>query len=177
MTTQVRRNSELCGELSARGRLNNSCFRSCDQIHRTEEKISLKSTMINSLKHSLLENHKQEIFFPPIGAMQNKRRQLRSASWISLSLKWARERPVWIHDVSWWLIEGLCPWHHSLRVKNCAIRAKHTSTFFFTKRKNLIHPVEVSQIFTSSECIVYFGSTTVAQNTFVSKWEMALVGK
>lgn len=48
-----------------------------------------------------------------------------------------RERPVC------WLIEGLCPWHHSLRVKNCALRAKtHISHqhFFFFCLKKVTHP-------------------------------------
>lgn len=72
-----------------------------------------------------------------------------------------------------WLVVNrrLCPWHRSLRVKNCAPRAKKTRIshqhwyFFFLKKgkkkKNLTHPMFIS------EYIDYFGSTTVAQNTSV----------
>lgn len=43
------------------------------------------------------------------------------------------------------------------------------------RKKNLTHPIEVPQSLTS-EYINYFGSTTVAQNTFVfAKWSVALV--
>lgn len=43
--------------------------------------------------------------------------------------------------------------------------------------KNLTHPIEVPQAFTSSECIDYFGSTSGSEYSFFAKWQVALVEK
>lgn len=137
---------------SSGGTRPNSCNRSC----KSEPK------MYNDwLKHSLsLENHNQEIYF--FWAMQKQTSAPPKREVNLKSLEWV-PRASCLHPWrGWWLIEGLCPWHHSLRVKNCATQAKHTSALVIfclkKRRKNLTHPIEVPQMFTSSECIDHSGS-------------------
>lgn len=148
----------------------NSCNRSC----KSEPKM-----YIDWLKHSLsLENHNQEKIF---WAMQKQTSAPPKHEVNFKSLEWV-PRASCLHPWrGWWLIEGLCPWHHSLRVKNCATQAKHTSALviFYLKKnkkwKNLTRPIEVLQMFTSSECIDHSGSEYLF--FFFAKWEVALVEK
>lgn len=81
-----------------------------------------------------------------------------------------------------WLVvisEVLCPWHHSLRVKNCATRASKTNTsaLIFIKRKknpnNLLIPTQVPQ-FLWMHRLLWIDHSGSEYFFFFAKWEVAL---
>lgn len=108
-------------------------------------------------------------------AMKNKQTNLSNSKARGESLKSWALRASCLHPWrGWWLIEsyvhGIIPWEW-----RTAHPKQNTSALFCffkkkkeKKKKEKPHTSQQSsQMFTSSECIDDFGSTTVAQNTWV----------